>query len=66
MVILPDKENPRGERRFRAIGTTLERRKVFVVFAWREKGGLKLLRPISARYMHKPEVESYEKENPDL
>jgi len=25
-----------------------------------------LIRPISARYMHKKEIEAYEKENPDL
>ena len=38
VVILPDKENPQGERRFRAIGTTAEGRKAFVVFTWRHHG----------------------------
>ena len=32
VVILPDKENPQGERRFRAIGTTAKGRNGFVVF----------------------------------
>jgi len=30
VVILPDKENPLGERRFRAIGTTAKGRNAFV------------------------------------
>jgi predicted DNA binding CopG/RHH family protein/uncharacterized DUF497 family protein len=32
VVILPDKENPAGERRFRAIGMTSQGRNAFVVF----------------------------------
>jgi uncharacterized protein len=32
VMVLPDKENPQGEERFRAIGTTSKGRKVFVVF----------------------------------
>ena len=31
VLILPDKENPSGERRYRAIGTTDEGRKAFVI-----------------------------------
>jgi uncharacterized DUF497 family protein len=31
VVILPDKENAQGERRFRAIGTTSKKRNAFVV-----------------------------------
>jgi hypothetical protein len=60
-VILPDKENFQGERRFRAIGTTSKKRNVFVVFTQRDRGNGVLIRPISARYTHKREVESYEK-----
>jgi uncharacterized DUF497 family protein len=66
VVILPDKENPKGERRFRAIGTTSKGRNVFVVFTLRHQGGGQQVRPISARYMHKREVESYEKDYPDV
>jgi uncharacterized protein len=62
-VILPDKE---GERRFRAIGTTSKKRNAFVVFTQRNSGNGVLIRPISARYMHKREVESYEKNYPDV
>ena len=66
VVVLPGKENPQGEQRFRAIGTTLESRKIFVVFTLRDHGDGVLIRPISARYMHKKEVESYEKSYPDV
>ena len=66
VVILPDKESPQGERRFRAIGSTLKSRKLFVVFTWRSHEDSVLIRPISARYMHKREVESYEKSYPDV
>jgi uncharacterized DUF497 family protein len=67
VILLPDKENPQGEPRMKAIGTTPGGRSVFVVFAWRHvHAGGALLRPISARYMHRKEVESYEKAYPDL
>jgi len=66
VVILPDKENPAGERRFRAIGTTSEGRNAFVVFTLRSGAKGQIVRPISARYMHKKEVENYEKNYPDL
>jgi uncharacterized protein len=67
VIILPDKEHPSGERRLKAIGMTPGGRRAFVVFTWRaEHGGNALLRPISARYMHRREVESYEEAYPDL
>ena len=66
VVILPDKENPRNERRFRAIGTTSEGRKAFIVFTWRSPEGGRLVRPISARYMHAKEIRTYEKNYPDV
>jgi uncharacterized DUF497 family protein len=36
------------------------------VFTERDRGDGVLIRPISARYMHKKEVESYEKTYPDV
>lgn len=66
VLVLPDRDNSQGEQRFRAIGTTLESRKVFVVFTLRDHGKGVLIRPISARYMHKKEVESYEKSYPNV
>lgn len=37
---------------------------MFIVFTFRRKGEEVLIRPTSARYMHKKEIEAYEKENP--
>ncbi len=66
LAILPDAAHSERERRFRAIGRTENGRGVFIVFTLRRKGDEVLIRPISARYMHKKEIEAYEKENPNL
>ena len=66
LAILPDAAHSQSERRFRAIGRTEKGRGVFIVFTLRRKGDEALVRPISARYMHKQEIEAYEKENPEL
>ncbi len=50
----------------RAIGKSRAGRYVFLVFTVRERRGEKFIRPISARYMHQKEIDSYEEENPDL
>ena len=62
----PDAAHSQRERRFRAIGRADKGRGVFIVFTVRRKGDELLIRPISARYMHKKETDAYEKENPDL
>jgi hypothetical protein len=66
IAILPDAAHSEQENRFRAIGATEKGRRVFLIFTLRRKNDEMLIRPISARYMHKKEVESYEKENPGL
>jgi uncharacterized protein len=66
LAILPDTTHSKGENRLRAIGRTESGRGVFIVFTFRHKSGEVLIRPISARYMHKKEIENYEKENPGL
>jgi uncharacterized protein len=66
LAVLPDAAHSQRERRFRAIGRTEKGRGVFIIFTLRRKGDELLIRPISARYMHKKEIEAYEKENPDL
>ena len=66
VVVLPDTGHSEVEIRHRAVGKTKHGRAVFVVFTIREWGGRRYIRPISARYMHKAEIESYEKEIPDL
>lgn len=57
----PDVQHSGEEQRFRAIGRTLSGRHLFVVFTMRLRGEELLLRPISARYMHRKEVEAYER-----
>lgn len=59
-AVMPDP--CRTEIRMRAIGKTQAGRHVFLVYQIREVLGLRLLRPISARFMHKKEIESYEKQ----
>ncbi len=66
VAILPDAEHSQEEHRFRAIGRTRQGRAVFVVFTLRRQGDDVLIRPISARYMHDKEVQSYESQNPGL
>ena len=66
VAILPDDGHSENEQRFRAIGWANKNRAIFVVFTLRHCGDAVLIRPISARYMHKKEIKTYEKENPDL
>jgi uncharacterized DUF497 family protein len=51
--------NP-AEPRMRAIGRTRSGRYLFLVFMFRTISGRTYIRPISARYMHRKEVEHYE------
>jgi uncharacterized protein len=53
-----------GEPRMRAIGKTHSGRYVFLVFMLRRVVGRTLIRPISARYMHKKEIDHYESSSP--
>jgi uncharacterized DUF497 family protein len=66
LAIVPSAADSRGESRLCAVGQTGSGRRVFLVFTLRRQGDEQLIRPISARYMHKKEIESYEKENPDV
>ena len=66
VMVLPDPAHSQSETRLRAIGKTTEGRSVFLVFTIRKKGRKRLIRPISARYMHAQEIRHYEEENPDL
>ncbi|MEX2318449.1 MAG: BrnT family toxin [Bauldia sp.] len=52
------------EERVRAIGQAASGRFVFVVFTVRHKAGKSLIRPISARYMHRREIRRYEQTGP--
>ena len=65
-AVRPDIGHSKSERRAIAIGSGKGGRKIFLVFTFRRRDGKTLIRPISARYMHRKEIERFEKENPDL
>ncbi len=63
-LVAPDVLHSSQEQRFRAVGETIKKRPLFVVFTLRKNGEILLIRPISARYMHKKEIKAHEKEIP--
>ena len=63
--VAPDTTHSLHEERLKAIGVTKEGRAIFVAFTLRQRGEEALIRPVSARYMHRKEVEFYEKETSD-
>lgn len=58
----PDIRHSAHEERLVAIGRNRHGRALFVVFTIRTRDGRRLVRPLSARYMHKREIEGYEAE----
>jgi uncharacterized DUF497 family protein len=62
VAVFPDPEHSGTEERFKAIGRTNEERHVLIVFTLRVRSDETYVRPISARYMHRKEIEYYEKE----
>jgi uncharacterized DUF497 family protein len=56
--LFPDVKHSLEEKRFIAVGKGLNNRWIFIGFVTRND----LLRPITARYMHKKEIGEYEKE----
>jgi uncharacterized DUF497 family protein len=61
--LAPDPKHSEAEDRLIAVGRTTAGRPVFVAFALRTKNNLRLIRPVTARYMHAKEIEAYEKES---
>lgn len=66
IAVLPGPLHSKSEERFKAIGKTDKGRGIFVVFTLRTRRGKTLIRPISARYMHRKEMDHYEKETATL
>jgi uncharacterized DUF497 family protein len=62
VAVLPDPGHSETEERFKAIGQTGDGRAVLVVFTLRRRQADTLIRPLSARYMHRKEVDYYEAE----
>lgn len=61
--IYPDPAHSREEKRMLAIGRNPEGRHIFLAFTIRAKRSQSLIRPISARYMHRKEIEHYEEKD---
>jgi uncharacterized DUF497 family protein len=61
--IAPDPRHSANEDRLIAVGRTNAGRPVFVAFTLRTKNKRRLIRPVTARYMHAKEVAAYEKES---
>jgi hypothetical protein len=57
--VAPDLGHSGNEDRFVAVGRNEVGRPLFVAFTFREKAGRRLIRPVSARYMHAKEVARY-------
>jgi len=62
--VLVDPENSHDEERYKAIGRNPKGRHVYVSFTIRTKKDVIHIRPISARYMHRKEIERYEQRPP--
>ncbi len=60
LAVVPDPVHSDAEERFKAIGHTDDGRSVLIVFTLRGQEGNTFIRPVSARYMHRKEVEHYE------
>jgi uncharacterized protein len=65
-LVGPDVRHSSLERRFRAVGVTAKSRSLFVVFTFRTKDRRTLIRPISARFMHRKEIDAHEKKIPGI
>jgi uncharacterized DUF497 family protein len=60
--VAPDLKHSASEERLMAVGRNGLGRAMFVVFTMRSRDGKRLIRPLSARYMHRDEIEGYEAE----
>jgi uncharacterized DUF497 family protein len=61
--IAPDPEHSEDEDRMIAVGRTSAGRPVFVAFTLRTKNRRRLIRPVTARYMHAKEIAAYGEES---
>jgi|SRR5688500_14371788 uncharacterized DUF497 family protein len=59
--LVPDYQHSDNEDRNIAVGFNRSGRPVFVVFTIRLKDEREVIRPLSARYMHRKEIEKYER-----
>ena len=62
--VAPDPNHSALEDRFIAVGRNAAGRPLFVAFTFRLTDRQRVIRPVSARYMHKKEIAGYETEGP--
>jgi uncharacterized protein len=58
--VAPDPRHSGTEERLVAVGRNSQGRALFVVFTIRSRDGKNFIRPLSARYMHRKEIDGYE------
>ena len=63
ILIAPDLKHSEKEARYLAVGKEQDNKPLFVVFTFRIIDDLTYIRPVSARYMHKKEIDRYEQES---
>ena len=61
--VMPDIKHSQSEERYIAYGPSKKGRPILVAFTFRIQEGEKLIRPISARYMHEKEAREYEEKS---
>lgn len=61
--VAPDLKHSTHEERLVAVGHSRHGRALFVVFTVRHRDGRRLIRPLSARYMHRKESKNYEEKS---
>ncbi|MGO9075462.1 MAG: BrnT family toxin [Terriglobales bacterium] len=61
--VAPDPKHSADEDRLIAVGNTGTGRRLFVAFTMPIKEGRRLIRPVTARYMHAREIAAYENES---
>ena len=61
--VAPDLRHSGQEDRLMAVGRNNRGRAIFVVFTIRSLDDKRLIRPLTARYMHRKEIEGYEAED---
>ena len=66
LFVMPDIHHSLVEKRYIAYGPSPKGRPMLVAFTFRIRDAETLIRPISARYMHKKEVKEYEEKGSDI
>jgi len=60
LFVIPDIHHSQSEERYIAYGPSSKGRPMLVAFTFRIQNAKTLIRPISARHMHKKEAQEYE------